>query len=109
DVRDDFGEVARVELVERAVVRRDRVEEREGRLTVAVVRRRLGVDDEGERATRSGLLAGGRRCLRAAPGGLRRACGEREREGQRECGDATVCDHEDHPLGADSSARPSYG
>src|SRR5207244_521002 len=52
-------DAVRVEFVERAVVRRDRMQEREGRFAVPVERRRLGVHDEGQRSARLRLLRGG--------------------------------------------------
>src|SRR5205085_11014560 len=74
-----------VELIEQAVMRRDRMKERERRLAVPVERRRLRVHDEDERSTRRRLLAAGdgrrgtTRCRWAA---LLRACGEDQTEDQ---------------------------
>src|SRR6266516_7945340 len=85
-------------------MRRDRVQEREGRLTMSVERRRLGVHDERERATGNGLFAPRYRRRRRRTG-FRRLRAGGEDEGQYKDGRDSRTKHGFHPLGAECTAR----
>src|SRR5690606_10951305 len=79
-----LGIVRAVELQQRRVVRRDRVDERERDVLVAVVVRRLVVDDELERAAAVRLRLG------EGPSGQER------REGDEREQTTTACRHGEH-------------